>query len=156
MEKHRPEDDLFKNILENHPDFEATKSDLNNMRSRLDAVDHSNQNSGFGFWWLPFLLLPFIFATGFLFYQNQKLDHQVQALNSKLLIIQKDTIQQNYITYHFDTIYNTTYLDRVIKRESIENYQNQNASSLDYLSHNFNNIFTIFLNTFHTKPFNKE
>ncbi|MFK7772251.1 MAG: outer membrane beta-barrel protein [Saprospiraceae bacterium] len=136
MEKHRPEDDLFKKTLENHPDFTPSKSDLNDMQNRLDAADNSNRKGGFGFWWLPFLLLPFIFAAGFLFYQNQKLDHQVQALNSKLLIIQKDTIQEKHITYHFDTIYNTTYIDRVVERESIRGFQNQAQPILNYLSNN--------------------
>ena len=140
MEKHRPEDDLFKKILENHPDFEPSESDLNDMQNRLDSVDNSNRKNGFGFWWLPLLLLPFIFATGFLFYQNQKLDHQVQALNSKLSNIQQDTFQQKYITYHFDTIYNTTYLDRIIERKSVNSYQNQDASSLNYLSDNFRDL----------------
>ncbi|MFK8009306.1 MAG: hypothetical protein AB8H03_23295, partial [Saprospiraceae bacterium] len=136
MEKHRPEDDLFKKILENHPDFEPSISDINDMQGRLDAVDKSNQKGGFGFWWLPFLLLPFIFATGFLFFQNQKLDHQVQVLNSKIVTIQKDTIQHKYITYHFDTIYNTTYIDRVIERKLTSVFQNQNQSALNYLSNN--------------------
>lgn len=136
MEKHRPEDDLFKKLLETHPGFEPSKSDINDMKNRLDATDNSNRKNGFGFWWLPFLLLPFIFATGFLFYQNQKLDYQIQELNSKLLTIQKDTIQHNYITYHFDTIYNTTYIDRVIERNSARDYQNQPASNLNYLRAN--------------------
>jgi|GEM_PF-3485599 len=142
MEKHRPEDDLFKKILADHPDFEPSKSDINDMRNRLDAVDHSNQKGGFGFgfWWLPLLLLPFIFATSFLFYQNQKLDHQVQALSSTLSTLQKDTFQHNYITYHFDTIYKTIYLDQVIERKSIKNYQNQNTSTLNNLSANFKEL----------------
>ena len=161
MEKHRPEDDFFKKILENHPDFEPSKSDLNDMQDRLDSADNSKRRSGFGFWWLPLLLLPFIFTTGFLFYQNQKLNHQVQELHSKLLIINKDTFQQNHITYHFDTIYNTTYLDRVIERKSVNSYQNQDASSLNYLSNNFrdlmfqapNNYFNLNNQNTNQKPF---
>lgn len=161
MEKHRPEDDLFKKILENHPDFEPSKSDLNDMRNRLDATDNSNRKNGFGFWWLPLLLLPFIFVAGFLFYQNQKLDYQVQELNSKLLSIQIDTIQQNYITYHFDTIYNTTYIDRVIERKSTRNYQNNTSSVLNYLSDNSrafvlqspNDYFNFQSNDLEQKPF---
>ena len=136
MEKHRPEEDLFKNILENHPDFEASKSDIDNMRNRLDRAHNSNRKNGYGFWWLPLLVLPFIFVTAFLFYQNQKLDHQVQELNSILLTIQKDTIQHNNITYHFDTIYNTTYIDQVVERKSTRNYQNNTSSVLNYLSDN--------------------
>lgn len=137
MEKHRPEDDLFKKILENHPDFNPSKSDINDMKSRLDSAENSNRKNGFGFWWLPILLLPFIFTTGFLFFKNQKLDHQVQVLNSKLSSIQNDTFHQNYITYHFDTIYNTKYIDRVIERKSTNNYQSQKTFTQSFLNDDF-------------------
>ncbi len=138
MEKHRPEDDLFKKILENHPDFEPSKSDLDDMRSRLDSFDNSNQKSGFGFWWLPLLLLPFILISGFLFYQNQKLNHQIELLSSKILTIQDDTTTHKYVTYHFDTIYNTTYIEQTLERESLRDYQNKNSSVLNYLGTNSN------------------
>lgn len=140
MEKHRPEDDLFKNLLENHPDFEPSKSDINDMQNRLEAADNSNRKNGFGFWWIPLLLLPFIFTTGFLFYQNQQLDHQVQELNSKLSINQQDTFQRNYITYHFDTIYNTTYIDQVIERRPSNNYPGQKTYNQNKLSENFRDL----------------
>lgn len=138
MEKHRPEDDLFKKILEDHPDFEPSKSDFNDMRNRLDTAENSNHKNGFGFWWLPLLLLPFILISGFLFYQNQKLNHQIELLSSKILTIQDDTTTHKYVTYHFDTIYNTTYIEQTLERESLRDYQNKNSSVLNYLSTNSN------------------
>ena len=151
MEKHRPEDNLFKKILENHPDFTPSRSDMKDMNNRLDGANETNRKNGFGRWWIPLLFLPLFFATSFLIYKNQKLDTQVQLLQSKLLTIQKDTTQHNFITYHYDTIYKTIHIDEYIERQSKQNYSYQSIPVLNYLSDNSRDFLlrspTIFSNT---------
>lgn len=137
MEEHRHPDDAFKKILENHPDFEPTQMDLDDMKKRLDEAEQPPGKVRPMGWWLPVLLLPLFLATGYLFIQNQKLNAALQQVNTQITEQQQvNTTIENQTTYVFDTIYRTTYIDKVVerdKRNSSANYfQTGEASALIY------------------------
>lgn len=142
MEKHRPEDELFKKILENHPKFELRPDDLDDMNKRLDGLQTPKQkNKGAGWWWL---LLPFLVSTCYLFYQNHQLLQQVERLDgqlSTLETLQRDTTQHHHTLHYYDTVYQTTYLEEIVRKtkylDDDDELLKANASVLNYPNNNF-------------------
>ena len=141
MEKNRHNDNLFKKILEDHPDFPPPKEDIEDMRRRLDEANQPQRKKGFFFWWIPLLLLPFVLGSSYIFYQNQNLKSELQSIHHQLLTSKKDTTEQRHITYHFDTIYNVIYKDKIIERtfypDGVSNSHIANTSVLNYLKDDF-------------------
>lgn len=139
MEKHRHPDESFKKILENHPQFKPSQTDLEDMRKRLDDAEKPQQKSGMVLWWVPLLLLPMLMGSGYLFFQNQKLNTELQELSIKVSNIQNDTIL-SHTTFIYDTIYRTTYIDNIVERNRIHtsdsNVNSWTASALNYRQDN--------------------
>ena len=117
MEEHKHSDDLFKKILENHPDFVPEQNDIEDMRRRLDEVGRVGNKNTLSWVWIAALLIPFLIGTVILFFQNKNLTQQIDLLHSKINSIEIDSTQQKHITYHFDTVYQIIYEDKIIKRQ---------------------------------------
>lgn len=125
MERHRHNDDIFKKILENHPEFDMPQEDLEDMKLRLDSIDKPNQKSNFPLWLFSLLLIPMFLGFGYLMFQNQQLQRQVQSLQKEIKKVEVNSIEKRNITYVYDTIYHT------INKETLV----QNTVYSDYLPH---------------------
>lgn len=157
MEKHRHNDNLFKKILEDHPEFDVPKADINDMRSRLNAVENPQRRRGFLAWLIPLLLLPIMLGMGYLFYQNHQLTLEVQSLQNQLITVKKDTIEQQHITYVYDTLYNTIHKETLIRRTVYPDKNNSSNIAFSSVLNRFTDSRTLpFLseNAFNT-PFDK-
>lgn len=110
-------DNKLKDILENPPEFKPDARAISDMERRLDAPINNKPSRAAWLWWLlPLFFLPFLFGTIFFYTKYQTLNTKLNDLNSQLIHYQKDTTSQNYITYHYDTIYNTIYKDIIVER----------------------------------------
>lgn len=141
MEKNNHLEDQFRKILEDHPEFEVPQTDLDDMRHRLDAADASKRDrkGGFFAWFFPLLLLPVSLGLTYLFYQNHQLTTEVQSLQDQLLITKQDTIQQQHITYIYDTVYNTIHKETIIQHRVYPKKENRSRPSFTSVVNRFSN-----------------
>ena len=159
MEKHRPEDDLFKKILEDHPQFKPADADIKDMRRRLDQAEASPSQNGILGWWLPLLLIPFLLGGFYLFNQNHQLNTKINFLQTQIETTKKDSIQKNFITYRYDTIYNVIYKDKIIERqyykERLGSFSNVDVSVLKNLDESFRTFAVLPPNVFYDEKQNQ-
>jgi hypothetical protein len=107
----------LKDILENPPPFEPDTAAISDMKKRLNESDVKSRRGIWGLWWLiPFLLLPFLLGGVFFLNKYQELNQKLDELNIQLSHFQRDTAHEHYVTYHYDTLYNTIYKDVFIER----------------------------------------
>ena len=124
-------DKKLKDILENLPPFEPDARAIADMKRRLETIPSKNRQSVLGFWWLiPLLILPFLFGGIFFYLKYQNINQKLDEVTLQLKHFQKDTIIQNHITFHYDTIYNLIYKDVVVNRH----FEKVNPSPLALLS----------------------
>ena len=110
-------DEHLKNILENPPDFEPDAKAIADMNRRLDSDQQTARRWVLPLWWLiPLLLLPFLFGGIYLFTKYQKLNRKLDDLTLHTTKFYQDTINNQHITYQYDTIYRVIYQDSIVKR----------------------------------------
>jgi hypothetical protein len=128
-------DKRLKEILETPPEFELAPSAMKDMQKRLQASKRKRR--GAWVWWLvaALLLLPLLGGMGYLFAQYQKLQQEVDFL-SQQSNIQRDTVLEKQIIYHFDTIYRTVYRYEPVLLKTIPAFSlnhKQNRGSDEYV-----------------------
>ena len=111
-------DKKIKSILESPPAMRPDANALADMKRRLDNINTPREHSSKGLLWLlPLLILPFLFGTLFFYQKYQNLNQEINKLQSQFTQLNQNKIQNNYITYHYDTIYRTIYKDKIIERQ---------------------------------------
>ncbi|MEO1263971.1 MAG: hypothetical protein AAFZ15_34515, partial [Bacteroidota bacterium] len=82
-----------------------------------------------------------MFGTFFFYQKYQNLNQEINKLQSQFTELSQNEIQNNYITYHYDTIYRTIYKDKIIERQFEKTIIPPPLILTSYLPHNNSNAY---------------